>query len=257
MKRGVAKFIRQVGRGAGNGLLGLVYPRTCYGCEQLLGERPGWVCADCSGRLHPIGHPFCEVCCQPFWGDLAEGFQCANCADRDLQFDFARTAYQSRGLARELVHRFKYRGQFFLARLLGEMLEQALEDPRIAEDAESGEWVLVPVPLHARRLREREFNQAEELSREVACRRGLPSVNALRRIRYTRRQAKLDRAERLTNLRGAFEISPKPREGKAIVGKRVLLVDDVLTTGATASECARALAEAGALKVVVITVVRG
>jgi len=155
------------------------------------------------------------------------------------------------------VHQFKYRGQFFLARLLGEMLEQALEDPRIAEDAESGEWVLVPVPLHARRLREREFNQAEELSREVACRRGLPSVNALRRIRYTRRQAKLDRAERLTNLRGAFEISPKPREGKAIVGKRVLLVDDVLTTGATASECARALAEAGALKVVVITVVRG
>jgi len=257
MKRAVAKLIRQAGRGAGNGLLGLVYPRICYGCEELLGEQPGWLCADCTGQLHPITRPFCEVCCQPFWGDLAEGFQCSNCADRDLQFDFARAAYQSRGLARALVHRFKYQGQFFLARLLGEMLDQAFEDPRIAKIEEGGEWVLVPVPLHARRLREREFNQAEELSREVAGRRGLESVNALRRTRYTRRQAMLDRTERLTNLRDAFAISPKTRERKAIIGKRVLLVDDVLTTGATASECARTLSESGALKVVVITVVRG
>lgn len=257
MKQGVVKFLQQAGRNAGDGLLGLVYPRTCYGCEELLGEQPGWLCADCTGQLHPITRPFCEVCCQPFWGDLAEGFQCSNCADRDLRFDFARAAYQSRDLARVLVHRFKYKGQFFLARLLGEMLDQALEDPRIAEVAESGEWVLVPVPLHARRQREREFNQAEELSREVAHRRGLKSVNALRRTRYTRRQAMLDRVERLTNLRGAFAISPKTRESKAIVGKRVLLVDDVLTTGATASECARTLSGGGALKVVVITVVRG
>lgn len=257
MRRGVAKFIQQVGRGAGEGLLGLVYPRICYGCEQLLGEEPGWLCAACLGQLHPIKRPFCEVCCQPFWGDLAEGFQCSNCADRDLQFDFARAAYQSRDLARALVHRFKYKGHFFLARLLGEMLGQTLQDPRIAEAGEGGEWVLVPVPLHARRLREREFNQAEELSREVARHRGLKSVNALRRTRYTRRQAMLHRAERLTNLRGAFAISPKIQERRAIIGKRVLLVDDVMTTGATASECARVLSAGGALKVVVITVVRG
>ncbi len=257
MNRAVAKWINRAGCGLGSGLLGLVYPRTCYGCEKLLGEQSGWLCADCSQKLDPIRRPFCEVCCQPFSGDLSEGFQCSNCAGRDLQFDFARAAYRSRGLARVLVHRFKYNGQFFLAGLLGEMLGETLEDPRIAGEAAWEGWVLVPVPLHPRRLREREFNQAEEVGREVARRRGLKSVNALRRIRYTHRQVKLDRAQRLTNLRGAFAISPKARESKAIVGKRVLLVDDVLTTGATASECARTLSMGGALKVVVITVVRG
>lgn len=241
------------------GLLGLVYPRACYGCECSMAEQVGDLCLECLEQLKPITKPWCEICGQPYLGDLPTDFQCSNCMDRVLHFDFARAAYQSQGLARVLVHRFKYNGHFFLAALLGRMLNETLEDARLrAVDCDDGDdWVLVPVPLHARRLREREFNQADELCREIARLRLLKVVNALRRTRYTRRQAMLDRSERLKNLRGAFVISPKAREREFIKGRCVLLVDDVLTTGATASECAQTLFAAGALKVVVITAVRG
>ncbi len=250
-------FIQRTARYLKDGLLGLIYPRACYGCEASMAEQTGYLCKKCQTQLHAITHPMCEVCGQPFSGDLTDSFQCSNCADRLLQFDFARAGYQSKDLARVLVHRYKYNGQFFLASLLGEMLNETLDDHRISNPNEELDWVLVPVPLHSRRLREREFNQAEELCREIARHRSLKIVYALRRTRYTRRQVKLERNERLTNLRGAFTISPRPREKNLIVGKQILLVDDVLTTGATASECAQTLYKAGALKVVVITVVRG
>ena len=257
MKAVAVRIIQRTAKNIKNGLLGLVYPRACYGCEAIMADQKGWLCDHCRSQLHPITYPLCEVCGQPFSGDIAADFRCSNCADRFLQFDFARAGYQSKNLARVMVHRFKYNGHFYLASLLGEMLNKALDDPRILEAENNVEWVLVPVPLHTRRLREREFNQAEELCREVARQRGLKMVNALRRTRYTRRQVRLERTERLNNLRGAFAMSPKTRERESIVGKQVLLVDDVLTTGATASECAQTLSEAGALKVVVITVVRG
>ncbi|MCF6314438.1 MAG: ComF family protein [Verrucomicrobiales bacterium] len=241
------------------GLLGLIYPRLCFGCELPLGECADYLCETCAQQLLKIRAPYCEVCGQPYAGAMQMSFECSNCSGRHLNFDFAHAAYQSKGLARVLVHRFKYHGHFYLANLLGQMLNEALEDERLSEvGAEGGDdWVLVPVPLHSRRLREREYNQAEEMCRVLARLRGLPQVHALRRIRYTRRQAMLDRAERLKNLQGAFVISTKDRERKKIAGKCVLLVDDVLTTGATASACAQILFAAGALKVVVITVVRG
>ncbi len=259
MMKSAARTIQRAAKNVKEGLLGLVYPRACYGCEASMAEQEGYLCQTCNDQLRPIKQPLCEVCGQPYSGDMSIGFRCSNCADRVLHFDFARAAYKSQGLARVLVHRFKYNGHFFLAALLGRMLGEAVKDPRIAiTDPESDvEWILVPVPLHARRLREREFNQADELCRELARLHGLKMVNALRRTRYTRRQAMLDRTERLRNLRGAFVISSKVRERKMIAGSRVLLVDDVLTTGATASECAQTLSAAGALKVVVITVVRG
>jgi len=257
MKANATLSIQRIARYIKDGLLGLIYPRACYGCDTNIAEQEGWLCKDCITQLHPITHPLCEVCGQPFFGEITAGFQCSNCADRFLRFDFARAGYQSKDLARVLVHRFKYNNHFFLASLLGKMLNETLDDPRIAGADGLSEWVLVPVPLHTRRFREREFNQAEELCREVARLRGLKMVNALRRIRYTRRQAMLERSERLTNLSGAFAISPNARERNSIIEKRVLLVDDVLTTGATASECAHTLSEAGAVKVVVITVVRG
>ncbi len=261
MIKTAAKFLIPAVQSAKNALLGLVYPRACYGCESNLEEDDNYLCSDCRKQLHPIRRPLCEVCGQAYSGELTPPFQCSNCSDRILQFDFARAGYQSKGLARVLVHRFKYNGHFFLSGLLGEMLAATLQDPRLADvgsgEDEDDEWVLVPVPLHPKRLREREFNQADELCRQLTRSHGLKTVNALRRTRYTRRQAMLDRSERLKNLRGAFVISPRIRQRKEIHGRRVLLVDDVLTTGATASECAQVLSEAGALKVVVITAVRG
>jgi ComF family protein len=173
-----------------------------------------------------------------------------NCGDLELAFDFAAAAYRSRGVVRHLIHRFKYNGRLHLRHLLGRMLCEGFRDGRLALSPPS---VIVPVPLHPARQREREFNQAEVLARWAGARLGLPVVAALRRRRYTLTQTNFHRDERLANLAGAFAARP----GAVRDGQTVALVDDVLTTGSTADACARALREAGAAAVVVITVARG
>lgn len=252
--------------GLAGGLLGLVYPRNCLGCEEPLDSDPErrWLCGSCESRLRRIAPPYCQVCGQSYEGRFsgsAARFRCANCADLDLAFDFAVGAYRNEGLARELIHRFKYGRQQHLCALLGHLLRGALADERLAESLAAGErWTLVPVPLHAARLHERGFNQAAELCRVLrrADRDAFDLAPVLRRVRHTGRQAALDRGDRLGNLKGAFALAGRRGLRERIAGRPVLLVDDVLTTGATASECARVLAgPGGAAKVVVITVVRG
>lgn len=173
-----------------------------------------------------------------------------NCGDRELHFDFATSAYRSRGAVRDLVHNLKYNKQLHLRHPLGRMLRQGFADPRVkALDLDA----IVPVPLHPSRQREREFNQAAILA-AVACKRlSLPVVHALRRARYTHTQTHFHREERFENLDGAFVLE----RGVELAGKKLALVDDVLTTGSTADACARVLKEAGASAVVVITVARG
>lgn len=250
------------------GFLGLLYPRNCAGCEEPLdGDGDAdrtWLCQPCESRLHRIAPPYCGVCGQSYAGEVSEAaarFRCGNCADLDLAFDFAVGAYRNEGLARELIHRFKYGRQHALCALLGELLRGALTDDRLAGSLAAGErWTLVPVPLHGRRLRDRGFNQAAELCRVLRRSVGdaFDLTPALRRVRHTGHQAALDRGDRLSNLQGAFALAPGRRLRSRIAGRSVLLVDDVLTTGATAAECARVLVETGgAAKVVVITVVRG
>jgi ComF family protein len=155
-------------------------------------------------------------------------------------------------LGRELLRRFKYQGEYHLRVVLASLLEPALNDPRIAAQ---GDWVLVPVPLHPRRRREREFNQAAEISRIAGARFGIENIDALKRVRYTTQQAHLDRRERLSNLQGAFQLRDRRARLK---GRNVLLVDDVFTTGATVHECAAVLREKAApAKVAAVTVARG
>ncbi len=173
-----------------------------------------------------------------------------NCGDRELFFDFATAAYRSRGVVRDLVHHFKYRRQFHLRHLLARMLAEGFRGERCAD---AGIDLIVPVPLHPARLREREFNQAEVLGRLAGARIGLPVADCLRRLRYTPTQTHFHREERFENLRDAFAVVDAPD----LDGRRVAVVDDVLTTGSTADACARALREAGAAAVVVITVARG
>jgi ComF family protein len=173
-----------------------------------------------------------------------------NCGDLDLAFDFATAAYRSRGAVRKLIHQFKYRRQLHLRHMLARMLCRGFRDPRVAA---RGIDTIVPVPLHGVRLREREFNQASVLGVLAGRRLGLPVVDALRRVRYTLTQTHFHREERFENLAGAFEL----RKGAAVAGRRIALVDDVLTTGSTADASARVLLDAGAAVVVVITVARG
>jgi len=157
---------------------------------------------------------------------------------------------RSRGIVRDLVHRFKYGGELWIAGLLTDFLAQGLDDPRLRHcrfDA------VVPVPLHPLRKREREFNQAEILADRLARKNNLTVLNALQRIRYTATQTHFDRRRRMENLRNAFDL----RRGSVVLGQDLLLVDDVLTTGSTLDECARVLLEAGARSVRALTVARG
>ena len=157
---------------------------------------------------------------------------------------------QSRGILRDLIHQFKYGGQLWVGDLLSDFLKQGLRDPRLEGRAFDA---VVPVPLHPLRRREREFNQAEVLSRELARKSKLAFCEALERVRYTVTQTHFDRRRRMRNLRDAFKL----RRNAPVQGKDLLLIDDVLTTGSTLDECARVLLTAGARSVRALTVARG
>ena len=241
-------------------LLDLVYPPRCEGCDVLPGQgrqdEGRWLCDACLGSITPVEPPFCDVCGEPYDGAITTRFQCSNCSDTKLDFDFAIASVRAEGIMRELIHRFKYQRQMHLRGVLGALLRRTLDDPRIRP------WVkdalLVPIPLFHARQREREYNQAWELCREVSKSTGIPALNALRRIRATTPQASLSRNQRRENLRHAFAMIPRVLRGGGLAGRTVLLVDDVLTTGTTTNECARILKRtAGVEKVVVITVARG
>jgi ComF family protein len=178
---------------------------------------------------------------------LDEQGRCTLCRLGLRGFDAAYTYGSYEGSLRTLVHLFKYDGMQPLAPHFGRMLLQAL--PR-----EASFDVIVPMPLHWRKRWQRGFNQSELLAREVARVWRVPVTSAARRKKHTATQAGLTNAQRRENVSGAFEI---PRRAKAkIRGRHVLLVDDVMTTGATASACARALQRAGAARITLLTLAR-
>jgi competence protein ComFC len=226
----------------------LFYPPACVVCSGIV-EGLEYLCADCRSRAPRITAPFCAKCSEPFFGAITQTFNCANCEHRTLHFDNAVSAYRSRGLVRKLLHDFKYGGQRHLRYPLAEWLSETLNDPRLRG------WrfdMLVPVPLHAARERERGFNQAALLAESLATEVAVPLCPVLERIRYTTTQTAYDRAERMENLQDAFRL----RKNRDVRGLRVLLIDDVLTTGSTLSECARTLKAAGAISVHAATAAR-
>jgi ComF family protein len=206
--------------------------------------------------LPRLGAPFCCCCAQPFEGRLARDFDCPNCTRQSPAYDFARPALRRDPRALELIHRLKYGRQLHLGQELGRLAAEAFADPRLAQAKQEG-WALVAVPLHRRRLGMRHFNQSAEIACCLARLTGLKQVAALRRRRGTGTQTTLGRKQRLANLRGAFGLT---RAGRRMLDQGpagVLLVDDVLTTGATADACARVLKQAGAKRVAVVAVLRG
>lgn len=236
-------------RRAGEALISLLYPPNCASCGADT-EAGIHLCAACAGQARKIVVPFCRRCSEPFSGAIDGAFTCQNCAGRTLHFDCAVTCYLSRGVVREFIHRFKYDGHFYLRHPLANWLAETLDDARLRSPTIDA---LVPVPLHSARFREREFNQAEALAKLLSRRAGIPLLGALQRIRYTTTQTRLDRHERMENLRNAFRV----RHTSAVQSRHLVLVDDVFTTGSTVEECARVLREAGAASVRVVTVARG
>jgi competence protein ComFC len=230
-------------------LVDLCYPPHCAGCRRdtISGSH---VCAACAEEIERIERPFCERCSNPFAGAITEKFVCPNCEGRQVHFEHAVAPFRSRGIVRECIHAFKYQRAQYLRPQLSAWLAEALCDSRIADRPFDA---FVPVPLHAVRQREREYNQAEELCRDLSARANRPTWKALRRIRYTTTQTKLDREERMENLRGAFQVS----DNALVKDRDLVLVDDVFTTGSTVEECSRVLLRGGARSVRVICVARG
>lgn len=218
--------------------LNLLYPPRCVGCR-----RPGAdLCAACLEQIPRVEPPFCTRC-----GDraTADGL-CARCRVSPLQIECIRSVAYFEGTLREALHHLKYRHRTALAGPLGDLLATYWRQHAMSAD------VIVPVPLHAARLRERGYNQAALLAREMARRTGLAlDGRTLVRQRATAPQVELDAEQRRENVRDAFCCS-----GHALAGKRVLLIDDVCTTGATLEACAVALYEGGACSVQALTVAR-
>ena len=218
--------------------LNLLFPPRCVGCHQV----GVWLCADCLAQIPHIEPPFCTRC-----GDavVASGL-CARCQTAPLRIECIRSVVYFEGVLREAMHRFKYRRLTALAEPLGAMMAEYWMQHPIPAD------VVVPVPLHAARLRERGYNQAALLAREMARRVGLAvDERTLVRQRATASQVKLNAKQRKENVRDAFCCS-----SNALAGKQVLLVDDVCTTGATLEACAVALREGGARGVRALTLAR-
>jgi competence protein ComFC len=226
----------------------LLYPATCTICGNNL--RAGeYLCNGCEAKIVRIVAPFCETCSEPFEGSITNAFTCANCAHRTIYFDAAVAAYRGRGIVRDVIHEFKYGRQIHLRHLVARWLLAALDDERLRGISLD---VIVPVPLHPARQRERGFNQAGLLAELLSAETSVPSKPLLERIRYTTTQTALDRSERMENLHNAFRL----RKNADVRGLRVLLIDDVLTTGSTLSECARVLKRAGAMSVHAATAAR-
>ncbi len=231
-------------------LLDLLFPPLCHCCRAFIPE-PGEVrlCPSCREGALPIEGPLCSCCGRPFATPGGMDHLCGDCTLSPPPFVAARSALRYEKSTRELIHSFKYGYKVMLRRPLGLLAAPHLDH----FVAGFGADLILPVPLHVKRLRQRGFNQALLVAEIFSRRWGIPlSRTDLRRTRWTEPQVTLSAAERAENVRGAFSLA-KPAE---LAGKRVLLVDDVYTTGSTVKECSRVLREGGAVTAV-LTLARG
>lgn len=235
-------------RGAATAVADLALPAQCLVCQRYV-ARLGGLCPACWGGLKLIERPFCERLGIPFAYDLGAGALSAEAIADPPPFDRARAVARFDDVSQKLVHGLKYRDRTELARWMGAWMARA------GFELTAGADLVVPVPLHRRRLWLRRFNQSAALGRVIADEAGRPfDPMALKRIRATAQQVGLTPGQRDRNVRGAFRV---PTEAKPrVAGRRVLLIDDVLTTGATVKAATRALLRAGAAGVDVLVFAR-
>jgi len=237
-----------IGR-AGKKILDTLYPRMCLACGAgVKHDDAKFVCAACLGKIIFIGNSGCMKCGAKIGPGSEEQKRCPACGDSTLIFRRCRAVGMYDGPLRELIIRFKFRGDKLADIDLSRWLIARCEIGAGGTPPD----VLVPVPLHHLRKKERGFNQAELLARKLSVKKGIPLVNMLERIRDTEPQTSLSPTRRRKNVSGAFELSGKMKAD----GKRILLIDDVMTTGATLAECSRVLKGAGAANVECLVLAR-
>ena len=236
------------GKRLGKAVLDALLPPLCLSCQTVV-DQPGAVCPSCWAKLTFLGSPMCRRCGLPFPHDVGPAAECAACVADPPPWERARAVFAYDETSRGLVLGFKHSDRLHAAPAFGRWLARA--GAELAGEAD----IVAPVPLHWLRLALRRYNQAALLAQALVATAGgtcIPDV--LKRTRRTPTQGKLSRGERLKNVAGAFGVRPRHRD--RVEGKRVLLVDDVLTTGATARACAKALLAAGASAVDVVTLAR-
>jgi ComF family protein len=245
----IPRFKRAAGatRAVLRAALDLALPRLCAVCREPVDGQG--LCPACWSKLSFITRPYCERLGIPFVYDPGPGILSMEGIADPPAYQRARAAVRFDEISRALVHALKYGDRLDLAPMMGRWLSQAGRE--LLDDADA----LVPVPLHWRRRWARRFNQSVVLAAEVSAASGVPiAAGALKRVKFTAQQVGLSRSERTANVQGAFRVPP---DGKAaIAGRRLVLVDDVLTSGATVEGCAKALLRAGARNVDVLVFAR-
>ena len=235
-------------KAAGRFALDLLLPPRCLSCGTLVAE-PSSICADCWSDLSFITEPFCALCGYPFEYTVGEGAICGRCEVEPPQFDRARAALRYDEGSKALLLRFKHADKSELAPILGRLMLRAGQDLLRSAD------MVAPVPLHRWRLLRRRYNQAALLAKFLATASAVPfTPQLLTRRRNTPSQGRLERTARRRNVASAFSLASNYRD--ALSGKRVVLVDDVMTSGATADACSKVLKRAGASEVALLTTAR-
>ncbi|WP_169977428.1 ComF family protein [Tautonia rosea] len=228
----------------------LAFPGDCLICDSWIEDARAGLCLDCRDELFDAAGPACQRCALPVgpFADRASG--CGDCSGRRYGFDAAVAIGPYEGPIRHLCLRLKsVRGAWLAPRLI-----DVLAEARAEELANAEARAVVPVPLHPWRRLRRRYNQSEALAQALAHRLGLPMVRALRRVRPTSALWRVGRVERHRQMQGVFQTNQKSLE--AILGVPVLLVDDILTTGATCSAASRALKRAGVGPVMAVVIGR-
>jgi competence protein ComFC len=230
-------------------ILDFVYPQHCAICKRYLKRKERDICEVCWNSLVTLPDAFCPYC-KSFMG--GEDTKCSFCEStrkvgEDLNFFMVRSLGRFDDYYKELIHRFKYGKKIPLGKRLAQRLGETIND----DSNFLGSDFLIPVPLHKSRYRERGFNQSEIVAEEISKITGVSVLkNVLKRKKNTKDQTNLSPSQREENVRGAFVVT-KP---EVINDKRIILVDDVITTGATLSECARMLKQAGAKEILGMTI---
>nr|MDK2850391.1 hypothetical protein [Candidatus Cloacimonadota bacterium] len=223
--------------------LDLLIPPACLSCNAKLKAPVRFLCEDCAQSITLVREPFCPKC----GSDISIGF-CQNCLQTDFVFELSRSAVIYEGCITQVIHKFKYNGYSSLGVFLAQFLFEAVQLYPEFEDYP----LVMAVPLHRVRKRERGFNQSEILAKNLAKLSGKRYISPLCRRRYTRSQTLLDHNKRLTNTAGAFKV----KKSDEVLDKKIIVIDDVFTTGSTLNEISRELYKAGAQKVACLTLSR-
>lgn len=228
----------------------LFLPYSCPGCKKPV-RQP--VCPDCEKSIKYIVEPFCRLCGRQLPPGARSGLGCRECDESPPLFDGARAVFPYTGPVTEIIKRFKFRKNFVMGDYLRTAIGTAINKEKDFFGAFGVPDIIAPVPLHFIRRMGRGFNQSEYLAESVSAVIDVKIVHCIKRGRNTKPQSLLPKEKRIQNIRGAFKVVLP----EVVAGRRVLLIDDVMTTGATVNECSRVLKDAGAEAVFVLTAAKG